>query len=485
MGRKFISVLGVNDYRECVYFDDNKKVKTRFIQEALLDMYFEDIQPDDKIYIFLTEKARECNWIGVREQKVRGLESIIKEKNLENFEEVEKLLKYQECWKDSKKQIKTIGLEEILKEKYSQAEIKAISICEGSSEEELWSIFEKILENIDDDEEIIFDITHGFRSIPMQALIVLNYAKVIKNIKILGIYYGAFEAQKDGNAPIFNLSVYNEIFDWISAANSFINYGNSNQISDLYEQLRRRKAKEKDYSIGSLSHFVQSVNCFTNCIQASRGKISYSEDCKNNRTRMGKSTHVAAIGIKDSLDKLIQENKKILKPLAPLFEKIENRVQGFYAESNLQIGLATVRWCINYGLIQQGYTAFEETIKTYLCNKYNMDEFTENTRDRIVKKAINDMTDNIKESKNTREIQEEKCKKFSSEENLLQYINIVKTIPEEIVKLSSKVSTFRNDMSHFGFTNKFSTYNVLKEELEKSFNEFEVMIDKYKDIEFI
>ena len=89
----------------------------------------------------------------------------------------------------------------------------------------MWDTFNKILDEINDDDQIIFDITHGFRSTPMQILVVLNYAKVIKkNVKIKGIYYGAFENRDNVTniAPIFDLSNYDEILDWTAAADSFI-----------------------------------------------------------------------------------------------------------------------------------------------------------------------------------------------------------------------------------------------------------------------
>lgn len=58
MGRKFISVLGASNYKECIYGNGKEKFTTRFIQEAILDIYFKDATKEDKILIFLTEGAR-------------------------------------------------------------------------------------------------------------------------------------------------------------------------------------------------------------------------------------------------------------------------------------------------------------------------------------------------------------------------------------------------------------------------------------------
>ena len=62
MGRHFISVLGTGMYSETNYCYEGKNVKTPFVQEALLDMLFEEAKPGDKVSIFLTDQAKEKNW---------------------------------------------------------------------------------------------------------------------------------------------------------------------------------------------------------------------------------------------------------------------------------------------------------------------------------------------------------------------------------------------------------------------------------------
>lgn len=50
-----------------------------------------------------------------------------------------------------------------------------------------------VYDQLKSDDEIVFDFTHAFRSIPMVAIVILNYTKVMKDIRTNGIYYGAFE----------------------------------------------------------------------------------------------------------------------------------------------------------------------------------------------------------------------------------------------------------------------------------------------------
>ena len=58
-----------------------------------------------------------------------------------------------------------------------QNQIRKVRIPSQQDEKHNWELFEIILNEIDEGDEIIFDITHSFRSFPIMALIILNYAR--------------------------------------------------------------------------------------------------------------------------------------------------------------------------------------------------------------------------------------------------------------------------------------------------------------------
>lgn len=475
MGRKFISVLGTGNYKECTYFNDNEKVKTRFIQEALIEMYMKDINLEDEVIIFITPSARKKNWEdGYLIQY--GFKNSLKGISEKKMKQVEDILGTEDVWED--KQIKVKGLQNTLKEKYPGVKITAVEINEGSTEEELWDTYDRILNVIEDDDNIIFDITHGFRSIPMQVLTVLNYAKVVKNnVNLLGIYYGAYEAKlKDKNeAPVFNLNIYNDILDWSFASKAFIKYGNSNEICDLYDE----KVKEGHRELRKLEKFMDSLKAFTNNIATCRGRIITREEAKKYKTRMEKSIYEAAFQVQNNfidIDKLEPKEINSIKPIENLFDKIRNSLSEFNGESNVDVGLATIKWCQRNSLVQNAYTAMDETIKTYVCSKYGLDDRTKKNRENICKAAMV----NIGREKNNEDVK----LKISEEKDIEIYELIKRTIPSDIIKLSTKVSTLRNDINHFGFLEKSSPYTKFKEELDELTQELFDIIDKYKDIDF-
>ena len=96
------------------------------------------------------------------------------------------------------------GLKQQFREEFGdRIPISAVLIPQGSDTEEMMEIFQTIYKMVSFGEEIVFDVTHSFRSIPFLAASVLNYAKTMKNCSLRGIYYGAFEAKDDqGVTPL-------------------------------------------------------------------------------------------------------------------------------------------------------------------------------------------------------------------------------------------------------------------------------------------
>ena len=481
MGRKFMAMLGTGNYSKCGYSNGKECIETRFTQEAIIKMYMKDISEEDEIVIFLTEKSKNMNWENGDNIKNGIKNTIYRLEGLtdEAKEQIDKILCNYKGYEDQVEKNGKIGLKEVLQSNFSKAKIKYVNINDGKNEQELWDTFNKILDEINDDDQIIFDITHGFRSTPMQILVVLNYAKVIKkNVKIKGIYYGAFENRDNVTniAPIFDLSNYDEILDWTAAADSFIKYGISNQISYLCENTVTDNPKK----LAPIKKFANSLKTFTSCIETSRGRIVSKSDCKNNVRRAQKSISKAYEDVNENLNNFKEDEKQSIQPLEKLLTKIEERLSEFKCDSNFDVGMSAIRWCYENNMIQHAYTALNETIKTYLCDKYGIENCKKTERDDIVKRAL---TNKLHEQKISKDKAEEKSKE--KDEYLKQKINlIIKTVPEEIVNLSDKISKIRNDMDHFGYTEESRTYDEIQKKLKEHIDKFEEIIEKYKDVDF-
>ena len=94
---------------------------------------------------------------------------------------------------ETKERLPRTGLEKCLSEIKLPCPVTRVEIPEGKSEAEIWEIFNIVFGSLEREDEVVFDITHAFRSIPMLAIVILNYAKMMKKVTLSGIYYGAFE----------------------------------------------------------------------------------------------------------------------------------------------------------------------------------------------------------------------------------------------------------------------------------------------------
>lgn len=424
MSRKFLSSLGTTKYEKCIYQLRGKGVKTPFIQEALIKLLCSEWNEDDKIVIFLTSEARKENWFNKNDTEHR-----------------------------LKERLEKVGLN-----------IEEVDIPNGKTEEEIWEIFEFIYNGIDEGDEIIFDITHGFRSLPMCVLVMLNYAKVMKKITVRGIYYGAYEANKTDVKPIFDLTSFDELLSWTQVINVFDKYGISQPIYDLFTDMKREKNLSGDRSYNSFEKIISSLNDFTNNIQVCSGRYIDGSVKINNKSK--RSVSNSAIVFNQYYKDLKNEGEFYIKPLKPLFDKVEYKIQKFNTEDNLETGLNVVEWSIENNLIQQGFTALEETIKTYVCKLYGFNDTDRNDRENIVKTALmmkaKVITDERVNKVNTDV--KEKIKKVMDELN------------PEIAKLSFRVSQKRNSINHFGFSDDSNDYGSLKRDLKEYYEEFKKII---------
>lgn len=136
-----------------------------------------------------------------------------------------------------KSELKLPHKEEI--EKVLGGESKIMLIRYGLNEEEITDNISIVLglnDLINTGDEIIVDVTHSFRSLPIFMMNLLLYLTNVssKKPKISHIYYGMLEMVNTLRyAPVVDLKKIMELNKWIVGAAAFKNYGNAYQISEL------------------------------------------------------------------------------------------------------------------------------------------------------------------------------------------------------------------------------------------------------------
>lgn len=490
-GRHFLSVLGTSNYSEVTYRCDEGAVATKYIQEAVLKLKmlnergFED---GDRITIFVTKEAYERNWLD-RDYTSRELEQ----------------MRAAEAGEGA---VQKRGLYSILQEAYGIAEESARFIPMGATEYELWDIFNIMYDEIQDEEELYVDITHSLRNIPIQMLSIIAYARTLKNVNVAGIYYGAFEAKSQNEAgeteaPIFDLVTFLDILDWSQAASSFVRYGNSDEIKALFDiqKVKRRSKMADSYKVvNDLYDITQGLETSRGCHVPDKKGVpggsvlnsyrSYEKNYKAMQKKAGKPEEPQAR--KDRID-----------PLGKLFDVIHDKLGIFDVEDNLAFGFAAIDWAIENKKTQQGFTALDETIKTYLCRRYGLNEYLEKHREGIAKSicnlANNEMRQQGSGSELTAEARADIFRKWeiewemrwgrdrkekdtepvtvTPEQERQAAWKLAMELPGELAELTNVISNRRNSMNHFGYSNIYQFgCRKLYEDLEEYYGRFQKMM---------
>jgi CRISPR-associated DxTHG motif protein len=115
--------------------------------------------------------------------------------------------------------------------------ILPVDIPDGRDEAELWQIFAAVADAVAPQDRVIFDITHGFRSLPFLSFLAAAYLRAVKRVTLEAVLYGALEAGDrsvtPARAPVFDLSRFVTLLDWLTAADRFVRFGDARDLAGM------------------------------------------------------------------------------------------------------------------------------------------------------------------------------------------------------------------------------------------------------------
>lgn len=412
MRKVLFSFLGTGKYDPCIYtYNGKSSTETRFIQTAI----YEHLSDDNlEVVIFVTSKAKKTNWedgIG------------------ENGEHIE-------------------GLRSTLARKLPQMKVKLVEISDSQNEVANWELFDKILEEIQDGDEIYFDITHSYRSIPIVALIVLNYARLVKNAKIKKLVYGLYDKnQVIKEFPIVDMTNMLSLLDWTNGVDQFIRTGDASLINEITNK-EVKQLQESEKVSDEDQEDIKTLNQLANQLEVV-GKTF--QTCRT----LNVTEEVRKLG--ESLDKVGNISTEYLKPLQPLAKKIDEKYKVF-GQSETINGLIAAKWCEEHGLIQPGLTLLQENVVTTICQFVDLNKKNFGHR-KCVSSAINILNKNLEYAEAEWQVPPNK------KDIVREIINKIKSY-KELLTSYSLLTHYRNDINHGG-TDKSTKHDVFLDELKQ------------------
>jgi len=412
-----MSFLGTGKYIPCYYeYNDKRSKLTRYIQTAIYE-HISSYVDNREVIIFCTKEAEEANWSGLQE----------------TFNEIA-----------------------------PQAKVKNVPIPSEQDEDATWTLFEKIMDEIQYGDRIFFDVTHSFRTNPIVALIVLNYAKVVKGAKFGGLMYGWIEKLgripeiekinvEERIAPIVDLTGMTNLLTWTNGADQFIRTGNASVLFEMVNQeyeVKHRQVEDKK-ELSNVKKLIEQLDRVGLHFETVRARSLQTE-----------------INIwKQKTEKVKRDENKHFRQLIPLMDTIEKKVEDFSDDEIMNYYFMS-KWCYDHGLIQQGLTILVESVITVLCKLVKVDEFDTDMRE-VVSSSLSVFLD------------KKPVEKWQGDIEFMKKV-VEKIKPyREMLKPFQKLREYRNDINHAEMkksrikAEKFR--NTLKESLDNLRPFFEEM----------
>ncbi|MGC8667880.1 MAG: TIGR02221 family CRISPR-associated protein [Chthonomonadales bacterium] len=402
---RLLTVLGTGDYKPADYWWNGSFYNTALFPEALVHW----LKPAE-VCVFLTEEAEAHeNWRKLQE-RLQG-----------------------------------------------RTQYTSVRIPSCKSEDEMWRFFEVLAEHVNG-EEVVLDITHGFRSLPMLALLAIAFLRIAQNLRKVRILYGAFEAKdQNGRVPVFELTGFVELLEWASAANQFLDTGDAGRIAQLLEDkhngaYKARPRLPSDRLPKGLKKFADALR-----------QVSSAE-----ATAQPQKVCAGAANVMTQLERVETEARSLAPPMALLMQRIRNQYARLALSDENQVSrealdrhLSLVETYQRRGQVTQGLLSAREWVVSVACWALETDWLDSNARDGIAT-AINKLS-----RKRTRADDDDqgKLQQSNEEQARLERLRGLAWF-EHLLRAWDKVGQVRNSLAHCGMRTDAKDPSVLQRELD-------------------
>jgi CRISPR-associated Csx2 family protein len=348
-------------------------------------------------------------------------------------------------------------------EALNDSRIQPIDIPTGRTTEEMWETFKIITQQVNEGDRVIFDITHGLRSLQFLVFLFATYLKAAKNVTIEAVYYGALELQGSNNgiAPVIELSEFVSMIDWLTATTRFVKIGDGQPLASLLQDAipSNEELKNNTKTRPIKNQLKQSAEA----IEAISLALSLTRPIE---------TMESATKLEEILKKAAPAFEQRAKPFSLLSEKVVQEYGQFALDNpkdkaklieNIHFQLDMIKWYLDRDKVVQAATLAREWVISVLILKFGVDD--EMFDDKKGRKDVEDSLNNAAEKlrPNHRPITPSSCdEKFNG-------------LPEatELAKVWSKMTELRNDIAHCGMNRQPQTAANLKEKAKSLYPELE------------
>ena len=406
MAKTLLTTLGTGDYTETTYFFGEQRAdKTCYVAKALCQLF-----EIDRIILLLTQEARAKHWGRLQESLPPQVEKVAK------------------------------------------------AIPEGKTEAETWEIFDVLVDGIEPNSRLLFDITHAFRSIPLLVLLGAALLRKAKNVEIQGLYYGLYR-HGQAETPIIDLTPAIRLLDWLTASDKFISTGSAVELGQLLDTVQRDFYRQQRPGKGDprptrLQSFGQAIRDISRSLELVR-PVSLQEDLRKLQ--------------RHSTQELAEEVGQFAKPFGLLLQSIQNSYsqlalpadQKEDPRAQVQKHFQLLRWYVEKRFTTQAILLAREWVVSALCLCEGIQNYLEREARQGIEHQLGSLIQRRKQPLGDPPATGESVQ----QEEQLQFLPpIAAHVSDEkqLADLWSCLSEYRNDVAHVQMKPKSLRSEVLE-----------------------
>ncbi len=310
MAKVFISFLGTGGgnpesstpgYNAVSYhFDGSKTTETRFAQRSILEKH--GIETFDAVCLLMTAQSKRKH----RDLLVDELIGI---------------------GLDAPKQL-----------------IEDDSITTNQNTEQQWAWFDSLQKLINDGDQVIFDFTHGFRSVPIIFSTAISFLQKVKRFELLHAYYG-YSDQATQYSEIIDMAKFYRINEWADGVARLVDMADASKLAELADE-----GQDDGFAALNDQKLTQALRDLTDLIK--------NIDVNN----VGKKADEALTLIAAKQQQCSGADAQLLKMVHDKFIGLAIQGSGRYDHNYFQLQLVLTEMLLKHGLHMQAFTVMRECI---------------------------------------------------------------------------------------------------------------------------
>jgi hypothetical protein len=228
----------------------------------------------------------------------------------------------------------------------------------GGSEAELWEIFDAIAGAVEPGDRLIFDCTHGLRSLALTASMAMSWLRTARGVHVERVLYGAFEARTGDVAPVFDLTPMVELPAWSEAVSEWRRTarpaGLVERMGPYLANLRRQLKASSPMALVSLPDALAQLGALLRTMRSDR----FADGANRVRRLLADARHQVA-------------DHAELRPLRPVLDSLDVELEGLVAEGSdwrepnlayLRHQLRVARWYLAHDDVVEALSVLRECL---------------------------------------------------------------------------------------------------------------------------